>query len=219
MSHEEEILQVLREMKETQEQHHRDWTAAMIRGEAVQQRASREVGKIKHLWLIPIIVLVVIVFASSYLPLIWVSSNSLPDLSDMERYANPIATPAFDGRYTLTDSSFQEFPAIAQQPRPEKRESHKQLLAILADQYENFRIDHGVITSGKVLVQEFRLISGTRTEGMLQGRAIWHEDVADPGDYSTVNVRLSLKGDALAFSFFPDGEQPVNPIILRRATP
>ena len=87
------------------------------------------------------------------------------------------------------------------------------------ERFENFRIQGGIITSGKQVVQEFRLTSAERKGAQLQGKAIWHEDVHDPGDCCLVNVRLKLENGVLQFSYFPEGEETGSPVVLRRKAP
>ena len=64
--------------------------------------------------------------------------------------------------------------------------------------------------------QEFRIASGTINGNVLVGRAVWHEDVNDPGDCCVVGVRLLLEGDVLEFSYFMEGDAAGDAIFLRR---
>jgi len=117
------------------------------------------------------------------------------------------------------DESFCDLRGRLAQESPERRDTLQDMLAMRRDEFQNFDIDHGVITSGKMLVQEFRLVRATTDEEELRGKAIWHEDIHDPGDSSAINVRLSLEGDELKFWYFPNGDEPGEPVVLPRKVP
>jgi hypothetical protein len=219
MHQDEEIRQLLREIKEAQVQHHEEWRAALRRTEELQQRALHNAARAKRNGWIIIGVLILILLGASYLPSLWLSRHAPADFPERGPYASLIATPLFDGSYTLdpeTLSSLREHLADMEGAKPERVE---RLVAMTQEQFQNFRIRHGVITSGTKLVQEFRLISGTNEIGQFQGRAIWHEDIRDSGDCALVNVCLRLEGEVLRFCYYPDGEPPGDPVILRRKAP
>ena len=174
---------------------------------------------LRRVW-VGLAIFVVILLGIYYLPTILPPKQIATDFPDLAQYSNPIPTPTLDGSYVLDyESSFGDLRARLAEAQPAEREILERLLAAAKDQLHNFRIDHGVITSGKLLIQEFRLISATTENGTLIGKAIWHEDIYDPGDCSSVNVRLNLEGDILKFYYSPDGDEPGEPIILRRAEP
>ena len=54
-----------------------------------------------------------------------------------------------------------------------------------------------MIRSGTRPVQEFSLTEATAEGDTLRGKAVWHEDVGDPGDSSEVLVMLRLTGESL----------------------
>jgi len=220
MNQDDQILQLLREIKDAQVRHHNEWQDVVRRAEEHQQRALHDVAKAKRsLWL-PIGVLIVILLGINYLPDIWRSRHLPSDFPEIAQYSNPIATPAFDGSYVLdAEKSFADLRARLAQAEPGKEETLRRVLAMAEDQFQNFRINHGVITSGKQLIQEFRLTSATTDHGQIQGKAIWHEDIHDPGDCCAINVRLVLEKDVLKFSYFLDGEESGQPIVLRKSTP
>jgi hypothetical protein len=106
-----------------------------------------------------------------------------------------VDTSAFDGEYTLdAEASFRTlFDEIENAQDDNDKRRVELILAMSSKQYENFRIANGVIRSGVFpLTQEFSLISATTHSGVLQGRAVWHEDIGDPGDASTIFITLGL---------------------------
>jgi hypothetical protein len=113
-----------------------------------------------------------------------------------------VDTHIFDGSYLMVEStsiSLLEFEI----ERTEDKNKIKDLHALIEsemDRYSNFNIDGSIIRSGKTLVQEFSLISAIIEDNTLEGRAIWHEDVHDPGDMIEVIVELRFEGDLLYFS-------------------
>jgi hypothetical protein len=135
-------------------------------------------------------------------------------------FGTTAGTGPFDGRYELVvEESFKSLHDEIAAAEGERKELLERILQREIEQFSAFWIRDGVITSGKVLVQEFRLASATITDGTLVGRAIWHEDVHDPGDCCVVGVRLELDGDTLRFSLFDPGEEPDPPVVLRRIEP
>jgi hypothetical protein len=76
-----------------------------------------------------------------------------------------------------------------------------------------------MIRSGTRLVQEFSLTEATVEGDTLRGKAVWHEDVGDPGDSSEVLVRLRLKGESLEFSMLNEQGEPDDVVVLARKRP
>ena len=66
------------------------------------------------------------------------------------------------------------------------------------------------------MIQSFVLTRAEIEGNVLEGRALWHEDVYDPGDCAMVNVRLELEGDTLRFWHYVEEEEAGEPIILQR---
>ncbi len=127
-------------------------------------------------------------------------------------------TSLFDGEYfLLSDSSFGTLTSrVAQAGDQSTRDALEFLLASQIDQYSNFTISQGVIRSGSSLVQEFSIIDATIQDNTLKGRAIWHEDVSDPGDEGEVWIELTLDGDILYFHFYETANDRGDPVILAR---
>ena len=147
-------------------------------------------------------------------------TNSLPAgfpvPENLKNYDSPIATPMFDGSYALLPKeSFSEFRNY-EAKTPQQLIAAKKLLAFYENQYRNFKIKHGIITCGKLLVQEFRITSATQKNGLLTGKAIFHEDIHDPGDCFTIAVQLKLEKDKLFFYFYELNGKPGKPIVFRR---
>jgi hypothetical protein len=99
---------------------------------------------------------------------------------------------------------------------PARRRETEMLLQAMADQYANFRIRHGVIRSGTRPVQEFSLTEATIDGGTLRGKAVWHEDVGDPGDSSEVAVMLRLTDESLEFSVLDGQGEPDDRVVFNR---
>ena len=126
----------------------------------------------------------------------------------------------FDGRYILrAEESFRDTYAEPEGADASERARLRRVRKIVTDQFASFVIKEGVISSGNQIVQEFRLTSGAIDGNTLTGRALWHEDIRDPGDCDVVNVKLELDGKTLRFYWFPDGDQPGSPVVLDRTTP
>ena len=221
MTTDEEIIQLLCEIRDAQARHQEEWRATVRKAEDQQQRALRNIAKGKRsLWLF-LGLAVLILVGIPYLPTMFRCTPIPENSPELAQYGDPIATPIFDGSYILDrEASLAGLRKRLAEARLENQEAAQSVLDMTEKQFDNFRINHGVITSGKSLVQEFRLVSGTMNDGQLHGRAIWHEDIHDPGDFTAVNVHLSLEGNTLKFSYHPDGERPPeDPIVLRRGAP
>ena len=129
-----------------------------------------------------------------------------------------VDTAAFDGEYVLdADRSFEKMRRDnAAAPDPARRARGEALLRIFAERFANFRIHRGVIRSGTRLVQEFSLKQATVEGPVLRATAVWHEDVADPGDMNDVGVVLRRDGDVLEFSLLGDGGEVEQTVYLTR---
>jgi len=130
-----------------------------------------------------------------------------------------VDTAVFDGCYRL-DPQASFAPLYHQMEASQEVEEVALLEDILAfeiDQYQDFTIEGGVIRSGGSLRQEFSLASAEVEEGTLQGKAVWHEDVGDPGDASEVLVALRLEGERLRFYVYENPGEMGEAVILVRA--
>jgi hypothetical protein len=130
-----------------------------------------------------------------------------------------VDTSVFDGRYRLKpDASFRRIRAqIAGTTDATVRERLERVLATQVEQYANFRIRHGVIRSGGgPLVQEFSLTTATVRDKVLEGKAIWHEDVHDPGDSSEIPVLMRLQHRELEFILVDAEGQSYDAVVLVR---
>ena len=119
-----------------------------------------------------------------------------------------VDTREFDGRYALVvEESFGTLRKQVQaEGDPNRRTTGESLLKVLAVNWADLRVDHGVIRAGRVLVQEFSLITATRSSEGIAGTAVWHEDVKDPGDMSRVEIALRRSGDRLELRMGSEGE-------------
>jgi hypothetical protein len=204
----DEILDLLREIRDEQKRHQEEWRRAV---EQAQLDHLQQVAKTKRkIWLV-MGLLVLTFIVSNLLPAFTQQDDYPPDLPEMALYYQPIATPDFDGSYTLdSEKSFPVLHArLSEDPQDQRARS---ILLMSEQQFQNFRIKHGVITCGAMLVQEFRLVSGEIIDNQLEGRAIWHEHIHDPGDAMVIGIRLALTGDTLEFS--QDNASAVGPTIV-----
>jgi len=119
----------------------------------------------------------------------------------------------------IEDRSFSKMreKVLAEQD-PARRMNAEKLMGWQTDQFKNFAIEHGVIRSGVGLIQEFSLRSARVEGSTLTGRALWHEDIHDPGDASEESISLKLEGDVLEFAHLDDQGAPLDPVYLRRST-
>jgi hypothetical protein len=129
-----------------------------------------------------------------------------------------VDTHEFDGRYSLVvEESFAEFrKQVEAEPDPSRRATGENLLRMLADNWADLRVDHGVLHSGRVLVQELSFVSATRSGDRIAGTAVWHEDVHDPGDMSNVEVELRQNGDRLELRMSGGGDQSTATYVYSR---
>lgn len=131
---------------------------------------------------------------------------------------SPIATAAFDGEYSLvTEENFLGFgDRLAAESDPVRRENLEKLFGLMQQQYERLTIRRGVIHIGTVLVQEFSLQSAEIEGKSLRGKALWHEDMHDPGDMAEVHVSLRLEGDRLEFRYGVEANETAAPFVYQR---
>ncbi|HKO48940.1 MAG TPA: tetratricopeptide repeat protein [Polyangiaceae bacterium] len=133
------------------------------------------------------------------------------------------STGDFAGQYVFVPDSESAAPATANMT-PEIREAQHSFERILREQYANFEIKPDRIVSGEALVQEFcltRLIA--RSPDSLDVEAVWHEDIADPGDASLVRLHLTRVGDLTSIRLKAlngsQGDAPVEIKLKRRQPP
>jgi hypothetical protein len=129
-----------------------------------------------------------------------------------------VDTSIFNGRYLLVEAaSFTPLIDELERTRnPERREALETLLLIEISRYSDFSIEKGVIRSGSSIIQEFSLISGKTEGNILEGRAIWHEDIRDPGDMVEVFIELKIEEDMLYFMYYESEAEPVDTKVLIR---
>ena len=132
-----------------------------------------------------------------------------------------VDTAPFDGRYELVaDASFGKMrQEVEAEPDAQRKQTGQLLLARFAEQYANFRVSRGIVRSGERLVQEFSLTEGSLSGTTWRGKALWHEDIHDPGDANEVGVQLTLEGDRLEFAMLGENGEAGDPVVLRRAVP
>ena len=130
-----------------------------------------------------------------------------------------VDTSRFDGRYELVaDESFGKMrQSVESEPDGSRRQLGHELMGHMKSQYANFHVSHGVIRCGTALVQEFSLLPGTLTGNTWRGKAMFHEDIEDPGDVNEVELQLSVDGDRLEFSFVNEDGTLEDPVVLRRS--
>jgi hypothetical protein len=131
-----------------------------------------------------------------------------------------VETSLFDGDYFLLED--RSFAALREKVLTDsdaaRRVQGVRLLAMEAGHWRPFSIRHGVIHAGSVLTQEFSLLSATISGTTLRGRAMWHEDIHDPGDMSEESIVLRLDGGVLEFTMLDELGAASDPVFLRRAT-
>jgi hypothetical protein len=132
--------------------------------------------------------------------------------------ASKIDTTPFDGDYKLlAESSFNYLREKLKNTNDEAlRGNLEYLLRSQEEQYANFTIKKGIIRSGTRLVQEFSLTSASIEGDILKGKAVWHEDIYDPGDCQEVPIYLKLSGNLLEFAIGDTKEEIANPVVLER---
>jgi hypothetical protein len=214
MEHEEEILKTLQEIRDELAKHHTRWEEAIRNSEEQQKKINLNVAKARRRSLFITGLLILLIISMFFVHEILSIKQFSHNLPFKDYFNNTVDTAGFDGEYVLdTKRSFANlFSNLPRETDEEKREFQQ----VLAEQYDNFQINKGVITSGKTLVQEFRITSANISDGVLEGKAIWHEDIYDPGDCYMMKVRLKLKGDELEFSYCAENEEPSEKIFLRK---
>jgi hypothetical protein len=135
--------------------------------------------------------------------------------------ASKIDTTPFDGEYKLlAESSFNYLREKLKNTNDEAlRGNLEYLLRRQEEQYANFTIKKGIIRSGTRLVQEFSLTSASIEGDILRGKAVWHEDIYDPGDCQEVPIYLKRSGNLLEFAIGDTTEEIANPVVLERISP
>ena len=217
MDREEEILKIVQEIRDEQAKHHARWEETVRRSEQYQQQVKHDVAKAKRKSLLVIAVLLLILLGIYYLPMILRYRQFRCDFPVINYPAGTVKTPGFDGEYELdAERSFGHLHSVFPQESNEKKREFQQILTMMAEQFENFQIKNGVIRAGKNVIQEFRISSATISDGVLDGKALWHEDVYDPGDCCMMRVRLELNGNELEFSFSGEDQEPSDIIFLHK---
>jgi hypothetical protein len=123
-----------------------------------------------------------------------------------------VDTDLFDGNYVLDLGS-----TIQLEPNAALRDANQNALRGLFErQYPSLQIREGVIRVGGPITQEFSLIEGVLEGTTMTADAIWHEDVYDPGDSSTVKVMLRRLEDVLHFALVDDQDKPDFVLVYRR---
>ncbi len=119
---------------------------------------------------------------------------------------SPVETPRFDGIYAIDiERSFEHSWLLeAAEGNEEMRRRIRVLERFAAEPYAHLEIAHGVIRAGSGPVQEFSVQTATVHGDTFRGRAVWHEDVGDPGDSIEVNLLLRLQDGALEFSLLDE---------------
>lgn len=140
-----------------------------------------------------------------------------PFANPLSGFENPVATPEFDGTYKLVpEESFKDiYKGIT---CPEQLAASKKLLEFYRKQFNKLNIAKGVITCGEVLIQEYRITEASVNNGVLNGKAIFHEDIHDPGDCCVIGVQLELKDNTLKFRVHAVGGKPGEPVVFTRIT-
>jgi hypothetical protein len=137
---------------------------------------------------------------------------------DAPLVVSTVDTSLIDGQYLLAEAASITALRIDIE-RAEDQEVRRALEAMMLSEisrYSDFSIENGVVRSGKSIIQEFSLISGTHEGNVLIGKAIWHEDIRDPGDMVEVFVELSIEGDLLYFTYYESEAEPADTIVLIR---
>jgi len=203
MSDEERLIKLLEEIREEQREFHNLWKRTLYESTKKQKAASRKIW-----WIIPLILI-----GSYVIPMLLGPLSTLWFAHEIDSFGEQalvngavpsnMKTPQFDGFYSLQESSLDYL------EKDFLRQSYIR-------QYTNFRIHNGLIHSGTELVQEFSIQTGTFKDNVFTGKAMWHEDIHDPGDVFEVHIRLELNGKNLKFSFGNDQNQLGEPIILHK---
>ncbi len=129
-----------------------------------------------------------------------------------------VETGDFDGRYELeVEESFGPLrQQVEAEPDPQRRANGEKLLKWLAENWSALHVNHGIVRSGRVVIQEFSFVSATRSGDSISGTAIWHEDVKDPGDLSRVELELRRTGNRLELRLGGRGSEAGGTYIYER---
>ena len=115
-----------------------------------------------------------------------------------------VDTGNFNGVYELDESSaLADIFTEIENTEDENEESNLRAILDFETMYfKKLHIHDGVLTFGEMPLQEFSMLNGQIDDSLLTGKAVWHEDIYDPGDCSQVYVRLERRPDgAISFSF------------------
>ena len=128
-----------------------------------------------------------------------------------------VDTGIFNGEYKANHEK--SFPTLYREL--EELEGEERINMMMRIQFSkrmlvNFRIADGEVRSGAMPTQSFVITKAQINDNVLQGRALWHEDIHDPGDCAMVNVRLELVGETLRFWYYTEDEDPGEPVVLER---
>ena len=128
-----------------------------------------------------------------------------------------VDTGTFNGEYKVDhEKSFPTLYGELEELEGEQRINMMMLIQFSKRMLVNFRIADGEIRSGAMPTQSFVLTKAQINDNVLQGRALWHEDIHDPGDCAMVNVRLELVGETLRFWYYAEDEDLGEPVVLER---
>lgn len=218
------LIPLLEQMRDLLAEDVRLRQVAMEEQRGWQQRAQQSIDaaarRQNRTWIIAILLIVLVWFGSSFLLPLFLGIGSLVGTRGNLSAVVPssVDTSPFDGTYSLLeDRSFQKArDRVLGEPDPQRRVNAQKLLAWQAEQYKNFNVRRGVIRSGVVLVQEFSLRDATLDGKMLSGRALWHEDIHDPGDASEERIAMKLEGDVLEFAMLDEKGVALEPVFLKR---
>ena len=115
-----------------------------------------------------------------------------------------VETGRFDGTYVLKpDEKFNSLLREIEKTEDTRDKTELQAIVDLRQSlYGTLRIHDGILSLGQTLPQEFSLRSADINGEILTGKAIYHEDIYDPGDSFVVYLRLERHTDGtLDFSF------------------
>ena len=112
-------------------------------------------------------------------------------------------TGDFFGSYMVLPNEVKLSPAAS----AAERDAQDQIARFDRDRYANFQVQSDRIVSGTTLVEEVCLTRVLeRTPTSLRAEAVWHEDVADPGDASMVIVKLEQRDGVTTMKMWALGE-------------
>jgi hypothetical protein len=218
------LIPLLEQMRDLLAEDVRLRQVAMDEQRAFQQRAQQSIDdaarRQSRIWIATIVLLLLVWFGSSFVLPLLLGFGSLLRAGNGTTAVVPssVDTSSFDGVYTLLEErSFQQArERVRAEPDPQRRVNGEQLLAWQAERFKNFVVRRGVIRSGVVLTQEFSLSDATRDGPTLSARAVWHEDIHDPGDASEERIAMKLEGDVLEFVMLDEEGVALDRVFLKR---